>query len=416
MVDQQGGPGGTGGGRCPVTAGDDLSIVRRALMVAENTARNLAAPAANLAVSYVVISAASPELWGRFAVLLVVVGLCVHLLAWGNKEYLLRAMSADPGSVAALWQSSLLTRSLGLPAILLALAAFGFAPGELAWLAGWIVLAFVFQSLDVVVLYAHRFRLAIAAETAGLATTLALILGRGATLDEGGVIAAWVAGVLVKTTVLLAGSAPTIGDGWSPQVDVRHIRETLPFVLLGLSGLLQSRIDLFAMAFLAEPADMGRYQVTIGIYIALQAIAGFVVTPFVRELYQRSDAETRAVAPRLTAGGAMVAVVSAPAVWFVLNGLYDFDFSWTVFAVGALLVVPVYGYLPRVYLLYKHGRERTVVLVSLLGAAVNLVLAVALIPRWSIMGGLTAAAASQWLTLVCYEILARNRRPGGSTI
>ena len=398
-----------------MTVGDGLSMVRRALVVAENTARNLAVPASNLAISYVVISASSPELWGRFAVLLVVVGLCVHLLAWGNKEYLLRAMSADPGSVAALWQSSIVTRSLGLPAVLLALAVFGFAPGQLGWLAGWIVLAFVFQSLDVVVLYAHRFRLAIAAEIAGLATTLAVILGSGATLDEGGVITAWVAGVLVKTTVLLVGLAPTIGDGWSPRVELRHLRQTLPFVLLGLSGMLQSRIDLFAMAFLAEPADMGRYQVTIGIYIALQAIAGFVMTPFVREFYLRSDAETRAVAPRLTAGGAWVAVVSAPAVWFVLNGLYHFDFSWPVFAVGALLVVPVYRSLPRVYLLYKHGREKSVVLVSLLGAVVNLVLAVALIPRWSIVGGLTAAAASQWLTLVCYEILARNERSPGST-
>jgi O-antigen/teichoic acid export membrane protein len=379
-------------------------------VVVENTARNLAVPAANLAVSYVVISAASPELWGRFAVLLVVVGLCVHLLAWGNKEYLLRAMTADPGTVAALWQSSVLTRSLGLPAIFLALAAFGFAPGELGWLAAWIVLAFVFQSLDVVVLFEHRFRLAIAAEIVGLATTLAAILVRGADLDEGAVITAWVVGVSVKTTVLMVGVAPTVCDGWSPRFEFRHLRETLPFVLLGLSGLLQSRIDLFAMAFLAEPADMGRYQVAIGIYIALQAVAGFVMTPFVRELYERSDAEARTVARRLAAAGAWVAVASAPAVWFVLNGLYHFDFSWPVFVVGAVLVVPVYRYLPRVYLLYKHGRERAVVLVSLAGAAVNLVLAVALIPRWSIMGGLTAAAASQWLTLLCYEFLAR--KPG----
>jgi O-antigen/teichoic acid export membrane protein len=387
-----------------------MSVGRRVLVVAENTARHLAVPATNLVVSYAVISASSPELWGRFAILLVVVGLCVHLLAWGNKEYLLRAMSADAGSAAALWQRSVLTRCIGLPVIFVAVAALGVAADEPVWLAGWIVLAFVYQSFDVVVLFNHRFRLAIAAELVGLATTLAVILGRADALDESVVIAAWVAGLLVKTIVLCIGLARVVGAGWSFRVDVRHVRETLPFVLLGLSGLLQSRIDLFAMAALADSGDMGRYQVTIGIYVALQAVAGFVIMPFVGEFYQRSDTENRAVASRLAVGGVAVALLSVPVVRVVLNGLYRFDFPWLVFVLGALVVVPVYRYLPHVYLLYKRGLERRVVAASLAGAVVNLVLAVALIPEWSVVGGLLAAAGSQWFTLACFELLARHTR------
>lgn len=385
------------------------SLARRALLVVENSVRHLAAPATNLIVSYVVISATSPELWGRFVVDLIVVGLGVHFLAWGNKEYLLRAMTADDGSVASLWQSSLLSRSLGVPLVILAMAAFGIDGEVLVWLAGWIALAFLYQSLDVVVLFGHRFRLAIGAEALGLATTVALLLARGVDLDEGAVVAAWVIGVLVKTAVLGIGLAPTLCRGRLGRLELRHIQEALPFVLLGLSGLLHSRIDLYAMALLASPDDMGRYQVAIGLYIAFQAIAAFVLMPFVRELYESSDDHSHAAAGRLAVGGIGIAVLSVPVAWLLLNRIYGFDFGWQVFAIGALMVAPVYRFAPRIYLLYKHHEERTVIAVNFAGAAVNLVLAVFLIPRWSIIGALGAAAISQWFILACYEIVVRRR-------
>jgi O-antigen/teichoic acid export membrane protein len=341
---------------------------------------------------------------------LIVVGLGVHFLAWGNKEYLLRAMSTDDGSMASLWQSSLLSRSLGVPLVILAMAVFGIDGDVLVWLAGWIVLAFLYQSFDVVVLYGHRFRLAIGAEILGLATTVGLLLVRGPDLDEGAVIAAWVIGVLIKTTALFIGLAPTLCRERLGRMEFRHIREALPFVLLGLSGLLHSRIDLYAMALLASPDDMGRYQVAIGLYIAFQAIAAFVLMPFVRELYEKPDDHSHAAAGRLAVGGIGIAVLSVPVAWLLLNGIYGFDFDWRVFTIGALMVAPVYRFAPRIYLLYKHHEERSVIAVNFAGAAVNLVLAVTLIPRWSIIGALGAAAISQWFILVCYEVVVRRRR------
>jgi len=384
-------------------------LIRRAFLVAENSVRHLAAPATNLVVSYVVITTTSPELWGRFAVNLIVVGLCVHILAWGNKEYLLRAMSTDGSSVAALWQSSLLSRSLGLPLAILVIVVVGADRNVLPWLIGWIVLAFFYQSLDVVVLFGQRFRLAIAAEVLGLATTVSLLVARGAELDESAVVAAWVSGVMVKTMVLLFGLAPMLLSDRLGRLDIRHIRGTLPFVLLGLSGLLHSRVDLYAMALLASPDDMGRYQVTTGLYIAFQAAAAYVLMPFVRELYGRSDSHSHAAAERLAKAGIGIAVLGVPAAWLLLNRIYGFDFGPAVFGIGVLMVVPVYRFSPRIYLLFKHRAENTVVVVNLAGAAVNLVLAVLLIPRWSIIGGLAAAAISQWFLLVCFEVVVRQR-------
>jgi len=384
------------------------SFARRAVLVIENTTRHLAVPLASFIVSYIVISATSPELWGRFAINLIVVNLTVHLLAWGNKEYLLRSMSTDAGSAAALWQSSLLTRSLALLPAIAALSVFGLARPLLPWIALWTAAAFLTQSFDPVILYLHRFRLAIVAEAFGLATTLALVASRITELDEIGLVMSWVAGVVVKTAVLAVGLSPTLGRAWHGRVEPDHVTKTLPFVLLALSGLLHSKVDLYAMALLAEPDDVGRYQVTAGLYIALQATAAFLLMPFVRELYERSDTTSHRTARRMTVVGVGVAALGGPVSWIVLNEIYGFELGWPVFVIGAALVLPSYRIAPRIYLLYKHGRERTVALFNLAGAGVNLALAVALIPRYSIAGALGAAAASLWFLLIVLEALVRR--------
>jgi len=392
-----------------------LSLTGRALVVVENCIRHLAAPAANLLVSFIVIRGSSAELWGRFAVDLIVVNLGIHLLAWGNKEYLLRAMSTDRGSAPTLWQSSLVTRSVGLPLIVLAIVGLGIDPGLIPWLIGWTLVGFVYQSFDVVVLLEHRFRLAIAAELVGLATTGGMLLGRLDRLDEAAVVAAWVVGLTVKTTVLAVGLAPMLRGRDRGRFDLRHLRDTLPFVLLALAGLLQSRVDLYAMALLADPGAIGRYQVTIGLYIALQAIAAFIQMPFVGELYENSDERSHTAADRLAILGAGIVAVGSPVMWVVLNRVYGFGFGWPVFLLGGLMAIPIYRYVPRIYLLYKHHRERTVIVINLTGAALNFALALLLIPRWSILGGLAAAALSQWFILGCYELVVRGGRAGAAS-
>ena len=67
-----------------------------------------------------------------------------------------------------------------------------------------------------------------------------------------------------------------------------------------------------------------------------------------------------------------------------------------------MIVLPVFCYSPWIYLLFKHGRERLVVVVSLIGALANLAITCALLPRLGILGALIGAASSQWLILLLY--------------
>ena len=123
-------------------APEELTIRARMWIVAGNGARQLVVPLANFVVSYLVISTASAELWGEFVVRLVVVTLTVHVLSWGNHEFLLRAFSRDPEALGSLWRRSLVTRGVFLLVAAAGALALGLRGGELGWTLLWLVAAF----------------------------------------------------------------------------------------------------------------------------------------------------------------------------------------------------------------------------------------------------------------------------------
>ena len=400
-----------------LTPPEALTTWARLWIVAGNGARLLIVPLANFFISYLVISMASAELWGEFVVRLVLVTLTVHVFSWGNHEYLLRAFSRAPETVGSLWRRSLLTRGAFLPVAAAGCVAFGLGGDELGWTILWLVAAFGYQSLAVVVLFTRRFGVAVAAEMAGLVVTAALLLSRGSAIDVAFVVQAVALGVTTRFVIGLAVFSGVLIDIvrishqlGSIAFDRRHLVEATPFFLTGLSGLLVSKADLLVVTAILSYAEVGAYQVLMSFYIAVQSLAAIAVTPFLRELYRAPDEANRRLARRLLAAGVVILVFAVPAAHLVLNTLYGLDLSLTLLVLGACYALPVYGYLPLVYLLYKHNRERGVAVASFVGAGINVVLTLALVRALGMTGALMAGIVVQWLMWGVYAWMVRNQK------
>ncbi len=388
-----------------------LTTRARVWIIAGNGARQLIVPIANFVVSYLVISMASAELWGEFVVRLVVVMLAVHVLSWGNHEYLLRAFSRDPEALGPLWRRSLVTRGVFLLVAAAGCVALGLRGGELGWTLLWLAAAFGYQSLAVVVLFTRRFGVALLAETAGLAVTAAVLLSLGSTIDVAAVVQAVALGFSTRLAVGLAAfSGELLGRG-PTAFDVRQLIEAAPFFFTGLSGLLASKADLLVVSAMLNHAEVGAYQVMVSLITGLQGLAAIAFTPFARDFYGSEGSFGRDATRRLFAAGLICASGSVPVGWVIVNTIYGLGLPWPVFVIGACSVLPVYGTLPLVYELYKNGREARVVVVSFVGAAVNTALAVGLLPHYGIAGGLAAGAVAQWAVFVWY-LATTGRRVG----
>jgi hypothetical protein len=184
----------------------------------------------------------------------------------------------------------------------------------------------------------------------------------------------------------------------------------LPFFVLGLSGLLQSRMDLYVATVLLPSADLGHYQVLIGFLLYLQALANVLLLPFVKSLYRLRAPSV----PQLAAHLALIGLAAVPpgvlVLRWLLGVLYGLELPLMAWVWGGLLAWPVYLYLPLLYWLYRLNRPSVVLGVNLLGIAVSAGLSLGLMPRVGMTGGLAAAAAAQWVMLGAYLWLARQWR------
>jgi len=379
-------------------------------LIGVNSANSLLLPVFNTAVSVLVVRLASAEVWGEFVTVMLVVQLGTHVIAWGNREFLLRAFSREPARIAAKWQSSLLTRALlFVPfAALMLLAPWpvGRAPVVLIWSAAFVI----YQSHESVIVYRRAFGFALVIESIGFSALLTAIAVIHRTLTADQLVAFFAAMYVFKAAALLwhFRSTTLTSLGAAGRVTTRYFGEALPFMLVGLAGLIHSRIDLYSVGLLLPPAEVGRYEVFSGLMLYGQALAGFILLPFVKSLYRLNYPAIMRLARRLFTVGAVSIGPFLIAAAGLLHLIYRFDFAPAFYLFGGLYVLPMYFYAPIIYALYKSNQPSTVLAISGAGIALKLLLNLTLVPHWGALGAIASVSVIQWLILTAYWLRGRR--------
>jgi O-antigen/teichoic acid export membrane protein len=383
---------------------------QRALIVAANSANSLLVPLLSPLFSFLVVRLASVSLWGDFVKVLVVAQLAAHVAGWGNKDYLYREFSRAPSQVAAAWQSSLFTR-LGLFILAaLMLAAFGYSPQRWALMSVLTLCLVLDQSYDVFVLYRRDFLFAFAVEVSGILLLALPVLWLRASLTVDGLIALFAVSNLFKPVLYgwrYRGQTLTRLAG---RLNPILLRLSLSFFLIGLAGLLQSRVDLYVVSVFLPGRDVGQYQIYSNLVLYVQSAAALVLTPFVKGLYRLSYGVLLGLSARLFGLGLLAVGVGMPLVGLVLSRLYHLQFPPVYLLAGALLALPVYFYSPIIYAHFKANRQRVVVAVTLVGLLVSLLLNLWWLPRLGMLGAALAAASAQWVMGAVYLVLGWRLR------
>jgi O-antigen/teichoic acid export membrane protein len=197
--------------------------------------------------------------------------------------------------------------------------------------------------------------------------------------------------------------------GWLGLWDRSYFVRPLPLFLLGFSGMLQSRVDLYCVSLFLSREEVGHYQVFINLMTYIQSISYFVLAPFLRSFYRLRHEAASKIGLRLFAFGLVIIGPALLAAQLILVHLYRFEFSPWYLIVGGLFAVPVYLYLPFVYTLYRANEEETVLHLNVLGIAISFALSLALLPTLGMLGGVIASATAQWAMLAAYLWRSRPR-------
>jgi O-antigen/teichoic acid export membrane protein len=371
---------------------------RRIGTILLNSLHSLLQPVLNIAVSFIVVRRADEALWGAFVAVLIVVQLLLHVIAWGNKDYLLRAFSRTPAKIRTLWQTNISTRAVFL---LLTLPLLTLFYDQLAGaLLLWVVAAFIASSFDVLVIYQRRFLIALFVEA--LATgfvVFALVTADALTVPY--ILWAFALGATLKAALWLLIFRHML-KGLRPRFEARYFDHAATFFLLGFSGMLGSRIDLYTVSALLDEQSTGRYQIFINLMLYLQAMAQFIMLPFVKSVYRLDDGAIQHMMMLLFRGGVFIIPFALVAAHRLFIWVYDIHYDLMFMLLGGLFVLPIYAYLPLIYRLYKRNEQGAVLRKNLIGAGANLGLNLLLLPVWGLHGALFSSALMQWTTLIYY--------------
>lgn len=203
------------------------------------------------------------------------------------------------------------------------------------------------------------------------------------------------------------------GFRFDPQRWVQFLQAGLPYFLLGFFVLVYYRIDTFMLGLMKTDREVGFYAAAYQFVLAL----GFVPSILVRTVLPRfatladSPQVRRALYRRLLylcmGGGAVISILIGIAAVPLVDILYGPSFAPSV----AVLRVVIGSFFlicsstVTSYFVMVLGHESYAAKVAAFGAVVNLLLNLALIPRFGIMG---AAAATVATEAVMFGFFARK--------
>ena len=384
---------------------------RRAGAIITNALNSLLVPLLNPVVSLLVVRLASATLWGEFVNLLIVVQLSAHIIYWGNKDYLLREFSFNPAHIAQQWWRSLATRALLLMGFVIFLVVWGLPLPRLGLVLLWTSAVVWYKSYDVLIVYRKTFTFALFVEL----TSIALLAGgiwfgqAGLTLDRLILLFALTTGY--KGLIFLMRFHTTLRGGTTDNaslINLAFFPAAFSFFLLGFSGMLQSRIDLYTVTYYLSDTEVGQYQVFSTLLIYIQAVANFILLPFVKNIYRMSYHTILKIAGRLFGVGLLLVPLALFATQFVLTYFYEFSFAPAFFIFGGLFALPIYFYSPIIYAHFKANQQTLVLIANFVGAALTLALNLLLLPQLGMLGAVVAIAIVNWLMLGFYGWRARK--------
>src|SRR4030095_6854800 len=341
------------------------TLKRRASLIFKGSLSSFAPPLVSILFSLIVIKLSGKALWGSFVYYFLSASLASIVMNWGNREYLLREFSRNPPEIPSLWLQSFTTRALLIIPLFAVFCAF-FIVRDAVNISAWTFLLFICQSFDSLVSYHRKFILSFIAEISSGLLLFLLVISFRNKVDFPLLITFYLASLILKAVFYLAIFRNDVFEGTSLKPDFAILKNSFPFLLLGLTGMLGSRIDQYVVSYYLSKETLGEYQVLKSFMIYTHAGIGFALVPFLKNIYRLSDDKIDKLAGKLFILGLILFIPYMVFLYLIIKYLYGFNLNIKVYFYSALFVLPAYYYAVMIYKMFKNNKQSAVVLINAL--------------------------------------------------
>ena len=389
------------------------NIINRIKPILGYTFYQLLSSLCNLILSIAVVKKMGSEQWGDIVLLQLVYYLITTITAWGNKDYLLVQYSVSPNKISSLWQKSFITRGLFLliPAVVL---CFLFMPSSTSMhLIIWVVCRFVAQSFESIVIYYKRYFWPVLAEFIPLVLTCVFWLDNTTEVFLDSVLWLLTISHMIRALVVMMFYAKLLPGIFNNRLQMKQLKSSFYFALLAFVIFLQVKSDLYCMSYFGNSSQLGTYQILVSYLTLFSAVPTFLLMPFMASIYQLDKAGIKVLHQKIILMSLLLVPFCTLVLIPVFGYFYQLTFSWWDYFLAALYLLIPYFYALKVYLLYKQGKSKTVLVFSLLAVVVNVCFCAVLIPILGITGAMLANASAQVFICLLYQYKSKSILEGG---
>ncbi|MCP4442041.1 MAG: hypothetical protein GY810_24290 [Aureispira sp.] len=362
-------------------------------------------------ISYFVIVYSSQYIWGEVVSCLIVLNLAAMLCNWGQNTYLLREFSKTPMNIAQLWQESFTTRLVFFVATGLIFLFLYKDDFELyIYLCLWLFAIFIIRSVEPLNLYFRAFKWLIFLECISLAIFGVLFYWSIDNISPLLLVKLYVIWSWFRALGYLVFYKKTIFSVLKWRFSLMFLKGAFPFFIPAMVGFVQSRIDLYGVAYYLPKKTLGEYQIFFKYLMLFIVGLRIVISPFLKTIYRLPFKSLTRLSKQAFLAGIFLTGPIIIALYFILPWVYGIRFSVYLYIAGYLMLVPFFGYALQTHLLIKHHLETKMAWGFFWGACCNLICNYLLIPTYGALGAIISTAIVQWLLLIGFSYLVKTIR------
>ncbi|MCX6170769.1 MAG: hypothetical protein NTX65_15625 [Ignavibacteriales bacterium] len=367
-----------------------------------NSARNIIPVGLNSLVSLFVIKYSSFMTWGELVSYLIIFNLGAQLIGWGSKQYLLREFAVDPANVGINWFENLKARFPLLIFFSLVVLLIDIPGNIKVILITWQSILFISRSFEVLILFFIRMRIFLILEIILSFLLLGTLFYLQKSITIQFVLILLALNESIRLIVYAFHFRKSLKFKFSFSLNYKILSAGFIFFILGTIGMLQTRLDLYFVALLLPKTELAIYQILINYIILIQAATGFVIQPFLKEIYRMNQASLSKFSLKFTLTGLLASIPITLSLAFVLQKLYVINLSLQMIILVFIYIVPIFYYTIRVYLLYKIKKESLILVSGITVLLLSIPLNYYLISILGLTGALISGVAGELLTLMFY--------------
>jgi len=379
-------------------------IVERIKPVFGNTLSLVLPSVTNLLLSLLVIRLYNAEWWGKIVEMQIIYYLATNFTAWGNKEYLLREFSKTPAKIKSIWSSSFNSRLLYilLPVYILLYIYDHSITG--VFLIAWVVLRHIQQSFESVATFEKKFIPIVSSEFISLILICLALYGFKDLAFENILLMITISYAIRTLIVMIVFRKYFSIDS---ELSFATLTASFTFMLLAFTNTAQSKADILVLNILMNKTDLAKYGVITGFIFLSKSATTFIVFPFAKNIYRLKKSSVKLLSTEFLKYGFAITLCGLLFQYIMLNYFYHFQFSTSMYILSAVCILPGFWYLPIVYFLFKRNKQIKVIIVNIIGIAINLIAGFVFIKPFGINGGLLSMAIAQlfMLAFVYYYFL-----------